>query len=153
MQYPKRWDADAIKAIRKLAKAGCSGSQIAGEFGASRNAIIGLCHRNGIQLGGGDPCPKRRATCSNAINVRRAAEKRKQARERVTAPIPIKQPEPPPAPVLSAPEGIRLEDLTNTTCRWPLLDKPPQRFCGAHTDCGPYCQEHTRRGISLGRKV
>lgn len=147
----RRWEADDIRVIGKLAKAGCSSAQIAGEFGVSRNTIIGVCYRNGIALGGADPCPKRRSRCANAINVRRAAEKRKEARQRLTAPIPLKQPEPPPAPVLSAPEGIRLEDLTNTTCRWPLLDKPPQRFCGAHTDCGSYCADHARRGISLGQ--
>jgi GcrA cell cycle regulator len=146
MGYPKRWGADEIKAIRRLARAGCSSAQIAAEFGATRNAIIGICHRQGIPLGGSDPCPKRRAACSNAKNVLKAAQKRKEARQRLTAPLVVEMPEPAPARKPVPSEGILLEALTKSSCRWPFGDHAPFKFCGAHADCGPYCPEHTVRG-------
>lgn len=43
--------APRVEAIRKLAAAGMSGPQIAGELGMTRGQVMGLCHRNEIRLG------------------------------------------------------------------------------------------------------
>ncbi|WP_279479895.1 GcrA family cell cycle regulator [Aureimonas sp. SK2] len=45
------WSEDVIEKVRELAAAGKSASKIGAEIGASRNAVIGLCHRRGITLG------------------------------------------------------------------------------------------------------
>ena len=42
--------------------------------------------------------------------------------------------------------GVGFYDLTRTTCRFPLWDKPPARvsemmFCGAPAPVGPYCPD------------
>ena len=53
-----------------------------------------------------------------------------------------------PAPQLP---GIRLFDLRERHCRWPLGDfrTVPVRFCGCATvGSSPYCSEHTERAFS-----
>lgn len=44
-------------------------------------------------------------------------------------------------------EGILLDDLKPESCRWPLNDGGPFRFCGCRKLSlkGPYCAEHTAR--------
>lgn len=38
-----------------------------------------------------------------------------------------------------------LESLTDCTCRWPVNDAAPWRFCGVATNSdGPYCALHAR---------
>ena len=65
-----------------------------------------------------------------------------KVRTRTTAPVPQIAPVIPPPP-----SGIPLEALTKTTCRWPLLDRAPQLFCGAHAD-GRYCKHHSAKSTA-----
>lgn len=144
MKPNTKWTPDRVSAIRDLAASGCSGNEIAACFNVTRNTIIGVCWRNKIPLGGANPDPKRRAACAGA--VQRIASKRKEVRTRITAPVPKVAPVvPPPA------SGIALEALTKTTCRWPLLDRAPQLFCGGHTDDGRYCQHHAAKAVSANQ--
>lgn len=51
-----KWSITDIQKIRKLAAEGKTSSQISAHFkDATRNAIMGLCHRNNIQLSGRKP--------------------------------------------------------------------------------------------------
>ena len=45
------------------------------------------------------------------------------------------------------PEGILLDELQPYSCRWPLNDGGPFRFCGCRKLSlkGPYCAEHEKR--------
>ena len=44
--------SDRLERVRALAALGMSAGEIGRETGSTRNAIAGLCHRNGIRLKG-----------------------------------------------------------------------------------------------------
>ena len=137
-----RWSAESVAYVRTLANEGRSGREIANQFGVSRNAIIGLCFRNAISLGGTGTLTQKRSINSSVPNI---ALKRKEARQRRSA--PVKAITLPVAPVFTPehPTGILVHQLTNHTCRWPVHDTLPGRYCGEHTDAGSYCAHHHAR--------
>jgi hypothetical protein len=128
MSKPQSWTPDAIDYVRALAKEGKSGTQIASALGRTRCSVLGACFRNGIKISRG--------------RVYRGSPNR---------------PKPEPAPVNAqvqnctaircdtAPAGILVHQLTNHTCRWPVHDALPGRYCGQHTDAGSYCAHHHAR--------
>ena len=62
--------------------------------------------------------------------------------------MPIKRQPKRPGPPLP---GLRLSDLRERSCRWPLgaFTDPPLRFCGDTTaGTSPYCSDHTKRAFS-----
>jgi hypothetical protein len=119
-----RWSAESVSIIKTLAGEGYTAADIAPKFGVSRNAIIGVCFRNKVKLPG--------------LTRVRWQQRRKEARQRQTAPLAVIA-APPPA------EGILVHELTNHTCRWPVHTALPGRYCGAHTDAGSYCEHHHAR--------
>ena len=137
-----RWSAESVSAIRTLASEGHTGREIGLRFGVSRNTIIGVCYRNKISLGGAGTLPQKRALNSSVPTI---ALKRKEARQRRSA--PVKAMTLPIAPVFipEHPAGILVHQLTNHTCRWPVHDTLPGRYCGQHTDAGSYCAHHHAR--------
>ena len=137
-----RWSAESVAYVRTMANEGRSGREIANQFGVSRNAIIGLCFRNAISLGGTGTLTQKRSINSSVPNI---ALKRKEARQRRSA--PVKAITLPIAPVFvpEHPTGILVHQLTNHTCRWPVHDTLPGRYCGQHTDAGSYCAHHHAR--------
>jgi hypothetical protein len=137
-----RWSAESVAYVRTMANEGRSGREIANQFGVSRNAIIGLCFRNAISLGGTGTLTQKRSINSSVPNI---ALKRKEARQRRS--VPVKAITLPIAPVFTPqyPTGILVHQLTNHTCRWPVHDTLPGRYCGQHTESGSYCAHHHAR--------
>jgi GcrA cell cycle regulator len=158
------WTDERVARLRVLMdEAELSCSLVAQELGGglTRNAVIGKCHRLGIPITanaprGGDARVKKKAK-------RLAAAK--AAAVTVTKNLP-----PPPPSVVAAisvllpeeprPDGtVTIMGLTNETCRWPLLEHPPQLYCGkreADVSGGiPYCEEHSMQATALSapRKV
>ena len=141
-----RWPAESVAAIRSLAGEGLSGREISDRFGVSRNTIIGVCYRNKISLGGNGTLTQKRVLNSNVPNV---VLKRKEARQRRAAPVraitlPIAL-----VFVPEHPAGILVHQLTNHTCRWPVHDTLPGRYCGEHTDAGSYCAHHRAKAYRV----
>lgn len=137
-----RWPAESVAAIRSLANEGLTGREIGARFGVSRNTIIGVCYRNKISLGGAGTLTQKRSTNASVPTL---ALKRKEARQRRSA--PVKAITLPVAPVFvpEHPAGIPIHKLTNSTCHWPVHDTLPGRYCGEHTDAGSYCTHHHAR--------
>ena len=137
-----RWPAESVAAIRSLANEGLTGREIGARFGVSRNTIIGVCYRNKITLGGAGTLTQKRSTNASVPTL---ALKRKEARQRRSA--PVKAITLPVAPVFvpEHPAGIPIHKLTNSTCHWPVHDTLPGRYCGEHTDAGSYCTHHHAR--------
>jgi Uncharacterized protein conserved in bacteria len=137
-----RWPAESVAAIRSLAGEGLSGREISDRFGVSRNTIIGVCYRNKISLGGNGTLTQKRSVNASVPTL---ALKRKEARQRRSA--PVKAITLPIAPVFvpEHPAGIPIHKLTNSTCHWPVHDTLPGRYCGEHTDAGSYCAHHHAR--------
>jgi GcrA cell cycle regulator len=133
------WPPSRIEMLRELAEKGLSASGIAKAMSAAlgipvtRNAIIGKCHRTGIELQsgltGGEP-----------------------RKPKVVKPKAIK--EPPQEKVETMPTQIALPfsnrvalmDLREGLCRFPIGDpgRDDFAFCGAEKpiDGKPYCAAH-----------
>ena len=69
------WDGAALHRLRELAETGASSAVIAAEFAVTRSSIIGVCHRNKIELKFGqitNECRLKNAQAKqNAIAARR----------------------------------------------------------------------------------
>lgn len=137
-------------AIRAAIEAGAtSASDIACRIpGATRNAIIGQCHRARppIRLRG---TPYKHAPGK----ARRQMQPRQRKPKDATPPAAL----PRPAPRAIEPPGtagIPFLDITEHTCKWPLWGELPAsaseaRHCGAPSEDGtPYCAFHNQRGTT-----
>ena len=59
---------------------------------------------------------------------------------------------PKPAPSLPQPAMllIPIHSLNNTTCRWPIGDRPPFKFCGLiPRDGSSYCEGHAEASVGF----
>lgn len=111
----------------------------------TRNAVVGKCHRMGLNLG--DSAGGRPKSAHYQIGPRK--------RQTVPRPIPQPKPEPEPPPIEVELEPLAIGDEQITVmnirphmCRWPFGDpqRPDFRFCGRHAPAGlSYCRDHTRK--------
>ena len=136
------WTDSNLRLAAQMWADGYTGAVIGEHIGKTRNAVIGKLHREG-KIG------EAKANIARAVERDKATRKRREVRARVRAPVVSKPlPKAKPEPV----DGIPITALTKTTCRWPLLDNPPQLYCGRHAD-GQYCQHHTERAFSAGKGI
>jgi GcrA cell cycle regulator len=132
------WTDERKELVRDLWAQGFTAREIARQLGGvSRNAIIGLCHRNEYRQGKRRPAPMDRP------------QPRQPKPENGRIP-------PAPPPRLTPPEpgaflGLPLERLTDSQCHWPEGDGPFV-FCGQPKERGgtAYCAEHRRKGHAQG---
>jgi GcrA cell cycle regulator len=135
--------------IKELWISGLSGKQIAEQVGITRNAVMGIIHRAGLQRGdgvGGKAVvfPKEKERELNQLRIagfmpseiaKKLAVKPQQVSKKL---YKIRQEH--------AGKPISLLELTEWTCRFPVTDDVPFMFCGAAADnrFNPYCQAHDR---------
>jgi hypothetical protein len=141
-------------------------SQIAAEYGMTRNAVIGIWQRERVRRGENPmressrkPLTQEEREQRRIRELRQKAEYRRRRRERDAQycggpRLVYSRPEP-PAPVFTTPAnngaGKAFLDLGPKECRWPLgelLDRPTA-FCGdavAHDKCS-YCEGHRRMSM------
>ena len=122
--------------IAKLWNEGWTGSEIAAEYGMSRNSVIGMANRNRDLFITKPPPP---ALVKVVAKRREKKAKRERAKhmERNTIEAPAMDP---PAPVYT------LMDLGPRNCRWPINGGDPYLFCGAITEVAQnvYCACHKK---------
>lgn len=130
----------------------------------TRNAVIGLVNRSGLPprqkptpriapiqkaapKSAPSSAPARKApgvTKMTGGAVFGAAQSARRARAEARQ-IPEPKPKPPqalPAPVLT-PRNLTILEVTDQTCRYPVTDAPPHRFCGHPPLTGKvYCEAH-----------
>lgn len=135
------WTDAKIATIKRMWAEGYSSGYIGNQVGKSRNAVIGKLGRMGLV---GDPEANRK----RALVREQAGRKRRMARQRTAAPISPPVVQKPPRVTPAPANGIPIEALTNTTCRWPVHDQLPGRYCGAHSHTGRYCPEHEALSVS-----
>lgn len=142
---------------------GLTGAQIAHRFGVTRNAVIGIIHRDKRLKAIGfkrSPGPQ---NIEKARDIRIAA-KRKGVRGGTVSLNKIKAARAPAIVTLlddapdipgrfGAPQvaGIDLMMLTECRCKWPLNDGGPFLFCGeVKRSDRPYCAFHATASIGIG---
>lgn len=130
------WATDKVRdQIAEMLAAGATGSEIGAAFGVTRNAAIGVIHR--------DPRLK-------AIGFKR--DRRNRTRRPAAKPVLVA-----PAPVdrvsFGSPQtaGIPMLMLTAGRCKWPINDGGPFLFCGeAKKSDRPYCAFHNMAALGKG---
>jgi GcrA cell cycle regulator len=140
------WTDERIKILTHMwADASNSASQIGAEIGVSKNAVIGMRKRLGLparrdgrpvqktEPQEAKPKPQKRRGSSFFIPPSRRAAPKFRAH-------------PQPAKDAPAPRMLDLVDLTERTCKWPVTNETPIKFCGHQKESGvPYCAFHQRR--------
>lgn len=132
--------------------ASASASKLSSEFGIeiSRSAVIGKRHRMGLTSG---RVPMRQYSArkkiapTHSVPARPAPTLRQSALASVLERAP-REPMPVADNPADYPDRVKLQDLSSSSCRWPIGD--PQHedfgFCGKNKVAGlPYCERHCRR--------
>jgi GcrA cell cycle regulator len=121
------WPQERTARLVALVAQGYRARQIGAALGVTRSAALGKIHRMGLQL----------------LTVRKpAAIKKPRKRIKMIRPRPLPPPVVPEVAPADGPIGIM--ELTAITCRWPIGERAPFRFCGTTKPAGgPYCREHT----------
>ena len=159
------WTDERVDTLKRLWTEGLSASQIAKQLGGvSRNAVIGKVHRLGLEGRAAKtakpaeevaPAPAASsAATSEAANVSPI----RPAEPEVAAPAAEPTVEPPRADndageadpendiVVPVPRRLKLVQLTERTCKWPIGDPMHDdfHFCGHEAEEGrPYCEYHS----------
>ena len=161
------WETDQVQMLEKLWKEGLSASQIARELGGgvTRNAVIGKVHRMGFAdrglpsrggNSGGRKSSPEAAAAAAAAAARGSGSAHKGSRAGSGKSAPSL---PPPVPQLQpADEDVRVLDLADHKCRWPMgdpQDKDNFRFCGARKVSAEkvYCDYHTHVAYQRSNRV
>ncbi|MEM1301379.1 MAG: GcrA family cell cycle regulator [Pseudomonadota bacterium] len=165
------WTDERVEILKKMWGEGQSASVIAKELGGvTRNAVIGKVHRLGLSNRAGTtsskPAAKEKPKAEAKPKVDPKPEPKTESATPVAAPIPAVrkiipagQPLPPqPSANEISPEALakvnevektakklRLMELTERTCKWPIGDPATEDFwfCGLPVQPGkPYCEAH-----------
>lgn len=169
------WTDDRVETLKKMWTEGQSASQIAKELGGvTRNAVIGKVHRLGLsnRATPAKAADKDAAKAKSAEAPKRAAAK--EAPAKAAEPAAKPEPKDPPRirPIITAGQPLppqpsnseisaealiklkalekkakklKLMQLTERTCKWPIGDPATEEFwfCGHDTQPGkPYCETH-----------
>ena len=155
------WNDERVEGLKDLWADGFSASQPASKLTAefdhefTRNMVISKCHRLGLSR---DPQ-------KNAINRKKGwknyrkrtkpgtTEAKQQPTLRQSALASVLERAPRESiPVADNPadfpDRVKLQQLTERSCRWPIGDpkEPDFGFCGKTKVTGlPYCEHHARR--------
>lgn len=143
------WTEERVERLRNCINAGLTCSQIAGEIGMSRNAVIGKIHRLGLSQGRPAAAPAR----LRPPRVRRPRRTQRELLRVVFAQMPTlaKQATVEPDPIENA-QHRSLVELGQHMCRWPINDpgNADFRFCGNDSIAGfSYCAAHARMAYQL----
>jgi GcrA cell cycle regulator len=145
------WTSERIEILKKLFDAGLSCSQIAGEIGTTRNAVIGKMHRLGLSrpknLFADRVKPARVAQSGwrpKALRPKVRALSISAQRDMLTAAYPGPSGNEVP---IESPHKCSLLELSQAQCRWPISEPGAQdfAFCGNPSADGlSYCVGHAR---------
>lgn len=130
------WTDEQVEELKHLWDKGLTTGEIGKALGVSKNAVVGKAHRLGLNS---RPSPIRRGEDENTAGTntpaRQPSEKKKAAKS---------------APGKKAAEKEKkklftVNDLTSSSCRWPIGDPKDEdfHFCGKEAlPDKPYCAEH-----------
>lgn len=136
------WTDERVALLKKLWNDGRTAAEISKVLGVgfTRNAVIGKAHR--LKLSSRITPPSSPAPKVKVANSQKVPSVR-----------PVRVPALPP-PKIDV-KGIKLIDLKERMCRWPLGDPkdPGFNFCGCTTVSGlPYCVDHARIAYQPGKR-
>ena len=131
------WTEKMVEDLRQMWIEGLTANEIAKKLGVSKNSIVGKVHRLCLTA---RPSPIKRKE-DMATEAEFGFEETVKPEEKI---VPVKEPV-----VTQSSEAkgkVKLVDLGNHTCRWPLGDPRDEdfSFCGKKVRAGQtYCDEHS----------
>jgi hypothetical protein len=134
------WTEKRVKRLKLLQEEGLSATVIATKLGPdfTKGMVLGKLRRLSLEEGPSTPRQTRKASVErvispNKIPARRVAGPRPSSR--IALPNPT-----------ARTKGVRLYDLHEGHCRWPVgVDKPARYFCGEQAVNGSsWCEAHQR---------
>lgn len=148
--------AERADAVRPLVEGSLSAAEIARHFtDATRNAVIGVCHRNGMVLTRRRSAPKENPPKTKLMpppSGQRAFVSNVAPPPPAVIPMPAKAP-----PAVRPSEPVLFTATVANQCRWPLWGhherpKADAMFvCGSPTPDGrPYCPHHAEQARGEG---
>ena len=169
MEHGMSWTDERVETLKRLWGEGHSASQIANQLGGvSRNAVIGKVHRLGLE----GRAAKAGKTPEEAATVATDEPEVAAASDNVTPLRPAAPAAPEPEPLRAAndagpadgdadsdpeseiavpvPRKLKLVQLTERTCKWPIGDPMHDdfHFCGHEAEEGrPYCEYHSNQAF------
>ncbi|MEO1264236.1 MAG: GcrA family cell cycle regulator [Pseudomonadota bacterium] len=150
------WTDDRVDTLKKLWSEGLSASQIAARLGGvSRNAVIGKVHRLGLSGRATTSRSKSSRPRTRIGTIKRPAKPRFQqgGNPALRALYQIEgEGYIPPAEDLdiAIEDRVKLIDLTECSCRWPIGDPQSHEFGFCNREKAPgltYCETHARRAF------
>ena len=126
------WTDEQVEELKLLWEKGLTTGEIGKALGVSKNAVVGKAHRLGLN---GRPSPIRRGDEEENVDTAPTEEKKKAVKA-----VPAKKEQEKQAKKL-----FTVNDLTSTSCRWPIGDPKDEdfHFCGKEAlPDKPYCAEH-----------
>jgi len=162
------WATEEVRdQIAVMLEEGATGAQIGKRFGVTRNAAIGVIHRDKrLKAIGFKRAPSEHSgtMAARAERISVASHRKKNIRGGVISKTRLKVvPTPPIVEVFDAiPDvpgkfgaphvaGVDLMLLTEHRCKWPINDGGPFLFCGeAKKSDRPYCAFHNTASIGKG---
>jgi len=138
MTWGADWTVERKALVKRLWGLGYTASQVAAQLDikVTRNAVIGLVHRNRWAHG--------------VMTMIKHKPRKPHPRKHVKRPVPRAIELPPRKKVPAG--GLTIFDLLDHHCRWPAGEKPPFRYCGREAITGSsYCTAHHRQAHSNAR--
>ena len=153
------WTDERVEQLKILWAEGLSASQIARQLGGiSRNAVIGKVHR--LKLSGRGRASsaqprQKKASSATPKPAARSASRPVPASVGATAlqtrfeaePVARRAPDAVEDVVVPISRRLRLIELSERTCKWPVGDPLSEdfHFCGNEIgETGPYCRYHAK---------
>lgn len=128
------WTDEQVEELKRLWDKGLTTGEIGKALGVSKNAVVGKAHRLGLN---GRPSPIRR----NEENTTASTEDKKTVTETKKTGKAASQ----KTAEKEKKKLFTVNDLTSTSCRWPIGDPKDEdfHFCGKESlPDKPYCAEH-----------
>ena len=158
-RFKPSWTEERVASLKQWWGEGLSASQIARKLGGTtRNAVIGIVYRNGLQRRlPAAPKTPRKYKGRTLENVRfegvgiSATFNRHRANSNPIKPRPAPSPRPTAARPLDIPALVSLDigllDLTPHACLWPTSGEGAATLFCAQPSAGPlpYCEHHAGR--------
>ncbi len=150
------WTDERVAMLKQLWGEGKTAAEIAKILGGvTRNAVIGKAHR--LKLSGRvSPIQQNVRPEASVSRTRLVSPSALEARPAVRALArELEQPVAPRIEEYIPGKGVKLVDLRERMCRWPIGDPKDEnfRFCGceAHPDL-PYCEYHAKQAFQINTR-
>jgi GcrA cell cycle regulator len=152
------WNDERVELLKKLWNEGLSASQIAGELGGvTRNAVIGKVHRLGLSGRAKAPAaaaPKTRKAppvvaqrpAARSISAPQVRGSLALASQPAAEAMIVEEAHLRPDVVVPMSRRVKIMELREAMCKWPLGDPMQADFAYCGADCGfgtPYCSHHS----------